>query len=110
MKLSTENVGQVTVVVLDIDILDAGNAKEFKANMSPILEKSSKVVFDMSSVNFLDSSGCGALLSCLRQVNTAGGDMKLYGVTKPVRTLFELICMHRIVEMHDTKEAAVASF
>jgi hypothetical protein len=36
--------------------------------------------------------------------------MKLYGVTKPVRTLFELIRMHRIVEMHDTKEAAVASF
>jgi anti-anti-sigma regulatory factor len=51
MKLSTEDVGQVTVVVLDIDILDAGNAKEFKADMSPILEKSSKVVFDMSSVN-----------------------------------------------------------
>ena len=25
MKLSTEDVGQVTVVVLDIDILDAGN-------------------------------------------------------------------------------------
>jgi anti-sigma B factor antagonist len=63
MKLSTEDVGQVTVVVLDIDILDAGNAKEFKADMSPILEKSSKVVFDMSSVNFLDSSGCGALLT-----------------------------------------------
>jgi anti-sigma B factor antagonist len=99
MKLSTEDVGQVTVVVLDIDILDAGNAKEFKADMSPILEKSSKVVFDMSSVNFLDSSGCGALLSCLRQVNTAGG-----------RTLFELIRMHRIVEMYDTKEAALASF
>jgi anti-sigma B factor antagonist len=90
--------------------------------MSPILEKSSKVVFDMSSVNFLDSSGCGALLSCLRQVNTAGGDMKLFGVTKPVRTLFELIRMHRIrtlfelirmhriVEMYDTKEAALASF
>jgi anti-sigma B factor antagonist len=100
MKLSTEDVGQVTVVVLDIDILDAGNAKEFKADMSPILEKSSKVVFDMSSVNFLDSSGCGALF----------GDMKLFGVTKPVRTLFELIRMHRIVEMYDTKEAALASF
>jgi hypothetical protein len=39
MKLSTEDVGQVTVVVLDIDILDAGNAKEFKADMSPILER-----------------------------------------------------------------------
>ena len=39
MNLSTENVGEVTVVVLGIDILDAGNAKEFKAGMSPILEK-----------------------------------------------------------------------
>ena len=110
MNLSTENVGEVTVVVLGIDILDAGNAKEFKAGMSPILEKSSRVVLDLSQVNFLDSSGCGALLSCLRQVNTAGGDLKLFGVTKPVRTLFELIRMHRIVEMHESKEAAVASF
>ena len=110
MNLSTENVGEVTVVVLGIDILDAGNAKEFKAGMSPILEKRARVVLDMSQVNFLDSSGCGALLSCLRQVNTAGGDLKLFGVTKPVRTLFELIRMHRIVEMHESKEAAVASF
>jgi len=110
MEFNTEKIEDITVVELKTDVLDAGNAKEFRAGISPILEKNKKVVFDMSPVGFLDSSGCGTILSCLRQLNSAGGDLKMYGLQKPVRTLFELIRMHRIIEIFNTKEEAVKSF
>ncbi len=110
MEFNTEKIGDVTVVELKTDVLDANNAKEFRADISPILEKNQQVVFDMSQVGFLDSSGCGTILSCLRQLNSAGGDLKMYGLQKPVRTLFELIRMHRIIEIFNTKEEALKSF
>ncbi len=65
------------------------------------------MIFDMSKLEFIDSSGCGVILSCLRKINSKDGDIKLFGLTKPVRTLFELIRMHRIFDIFNTKEEAV---
>ena len=107
MELATEKIGDVTVVVLPGDQLDAGNAKEFKRDIAPVLEPCSKVVFDLHELRFVDSSGLGAILSCLRQLNGKGGDLKLCEMTRPVRALFELVRMHKIFDIYGTKSDAV---
>jgi len=38
------------------------------------------------------------------------GDLKLMGVRKAVQTLFELVRMHRIIEIFDNREEAMDSF
>ncbi|MBI3736649.1 STAS domain-containing protein, partial [Candidatus Sumerlaeota bacterium] len=58
----------------------------------------------------LDSSGLGAILSCLRKLNSVGGDLKLCAMSKPVHTLFELVRMHKIFEIFPTRDEAVRSF
>jgi len=110
MQFETEKIGDVTVVKVQTEVLDAGNAKEFRAGISPILEEGAKIVFDMSQLNFLDSSGCGTILSCLRQLNTAGGDLKMFGLQQSVRTLFELIRLHRIIDIFNTRDEAVNAY
>lgn len=99
----------VMIFKIAVDVLDASNSKEFKAEIVPLLDANPKAVFDMSLVTFIDSSGLGALLSCLRKLNSAGGDLRLAGLTKPARSLLELVRMHKIVETFDTTEEAVAS-
>ena len=110
MLFETEKIGDVTVVKVQTEVLDAGNAKEFRADISPILEENLKIVFDMSPVNFLDSSGCGTILSCLRQLNTAGGDLKMFGLQQSVRTLFELIRLHRIIDIFNSRDEAINAY
>ena len=110
MQFETEKIGDVTVVKVQTEVLDAGNAKEFRAGIAPILEEDVKIVLDMSPVNFLDSSGCGTILSCLRQLNAAGGDLKMFGLQQSVRTLFELIRLHRIIDIHNSREESVNAF
>ena len=104
MELTTEKIGDVTVVVLPGEQLDASNAKEFKRDIAPLLEPRGKVVFDLAELRFVDSSGLGAFLSFLRQLNAKGGDLKLCGMTKPVRALFELVRMHKIFDICGTKD------
>lgn len=110
MKLSTEKIGEVTVVTVLTEVLDASNAEEFKIATAPILEKNNKVVFEISQIKFMDSSGCGTLLSFLRQLKSSNGNLKLCGVQEPVRMLFELVRIDRIIEIFDTKEEAVKAF
>jgi anti-sigma B factor antagonist len=110
MDLTWEKIGEVTIVVLPGEQLDASNAKEFKRDMAPLLEPCRKVVFDLAELRFVDSSGLGAILSSLRQLNARGGDLKLCGMSKPVRALFELVRMHKIFEIHGTKDEALRAF
>ncbi len=110
MQLNVESVDGVTVVRLVGEHLDASNSGDFKAEAMPVLAGQRQVVLDLSAVEFVDSSGLGAILSCLRMLNAHQGDLKLCGMAKPVRVLFELVRMHRIFDIFETLDEAIASF
>jgi sigma-B regulation protein RsbU (phosphoserine phosphatase) len=110
MLVTTVQRENVAVVSIADGSLDASNAKRFKQEVIPAIESTSKVVIDLSGVEFVDSSGLGVLLSCYRQVVSAGGDLKLCGMAPAVRALFELVRMHRIFDTYPTREEAIAAF
>jgi anti-sigma B factor antagonist len=110
VKITREQIGDVTILAVHADYLDASNTPEFKRDITALSESSSKLVLDLSRVQFVDSAGCGGLLSFLRKLNAVGGDLKLCAVSKPVRTIFELIRFHRILDILNTKEEAVKAF
>lgn len=110
MKLKLEPSGKITVVTIPGESLDAGNSQEFKNDIGPLLAEQKQVVFDLSELTFVDSSGCGALVSCLRRVRTDSGDLKLCCVSRQVLDLFHVIRMDRIFEIYDTRDEAKAAF
>jgi anti-sigma B factor antagonist len=110
MDIAVDTTGDVTVVRLLGEELDASNVSEFKRDMAPVLEDSTKLVFDLHRLRFTDSSGLGAFISCLRHVNARGGDVKLCGMSPQVRTVFELARLHRIFAIYSTLEEAIRAF
>jgi anti-sigma B factor antagonist len=111
MQLPTEKIdnGRISIVQIAAPALDAGNAGEFKAGMAPMCTAGSTVILDLSPLKFVDSSGLGAMLSTLRQLNAIGGDLKLCGMNRPIRALFELVRMHRVFEIFNSREEALRS-
>lgn len=105
-----QNEGDVCVARYSGEFLDASNAKQFRENMTSITAHHSRVLLDLSGVQFVDSSGLGAILSSLRQLNALGGDLKVCGLSKPVQALFELVRMHKILDLYATSTEALASF
>ena len=110
MQLKVEKVQDVAVVTLDQDYLDAGNSTEFKKQLKEVDGSANKIVLDLAKVSFVDSSGLGAILSGLRRATQAGGGLKICGVSQSVKVLFELIGMHKIVQIFDNRDKAVESF
>ncbi|HJT87561.1 MAG TPA: STAS domain-containing protein, partial [Bryobacteraceae bacterium] len=76
MEVAVENLGGVMVAAVPVDELDAANVAQFKRDMASILETHAELVLDLSRLRFVDSSGMGAILSCLRQLSAKGGDLK----------------------------------
>ena len=110
MTIKYDTMGDVTIAIMPMDEFDASNSWEFKRDIAPVLEGTTKLVFDMGRLRFLDSSGLGVLISCLRKMNAKGGDVKLCGMSKQVRTVFELVRIHRIFDIYSTKEEAAHAF
>ncbi len=100
----------VLVIELREDNLDASNVREFKDAVQAVMHERTRVVLDMSGVKFVDSSGLGALISCLRQLNARRGDFKLCAMSTTVRALFELMRMHRVFNIHETRQEAIKSY
>jgi anti-sigma B factor antagonist len=110
MKPLVEKVGDVTIIAANVKELDAGNADHFRRAIAPVLKDCRKLVLDLDEIEFIDSRGCGVILSCLKHLSAAGGDLKLCRAGPPVCMVFDLIRMDRICEIFNTREEAVQAF
>lgn len=100
----------VMVIQVQEENLDASNVRAFRERMQVLIKDKTRVVLDMSQLKFVDSSGLGALISCLRDTNGRKGDFRLSNMSRSVLALFELMRMHRVFSIHETVEGAVGSF
>jgi anti-sigma B factor antagonist len=110
MEIPVDEISGVAVAVVLTDELDASNVAEFRSAIAPILQAHDELILDLSQLRFVDSSGMGAILSCLRQLSAKRGDLKLCGMAKQVRDIFELVRMHRIFDIYATQPEAVHAF
>lgn len=56
------------------------------------------IVIDLSSTEFVDSSGLGALVSCLKSARQAGGDLRLVAPTEQVAMVLHMTNLDRILQ------------
>jgi anti-anti-sigma factor len=112
MQFEHETKDNVLIIVPEGESLDAQDAPEFKEKVLGLIQTNStnQVVLDIHLLQFIDSSGLGSLLSVLRLLHNSGGELKLACMNKPVRTMFELVSMHKIFEIFNNTDDAVKSF
>lgn len=110
MQLSSSECDGIMIGRVDSKVLDASTARAFKSALKPLLTQDARLVLDLSKVEFIDSTGLGALVSCLRLAHSSSGEIKLAGLTKPARALFELVRMHRVFEIFNDSDEAVVSY
>jgi anti-sigma B factor antagonist len=111
VKLSGQIEGDdVLVLELRESTLDYTNVREFRGAALALIRDRPRVVLDVTGVRFVDSSGLGALIACLRHVRGSKGDMKLCSMSTRVRELFELLRMHQVFNIVEHRDEAVRSF
>ncbi|HAK42303.1 MAG TPA: anti-sigma F factor antagonist [Clostridium sp.] len=89
--------------------LDHHSAEEVRTRVDDILDKDGykNLIFNFSGVNFMDSSGIGAVIGRYKKLSLRGGKVCLTNVTPTVKRIFELSGMFKIISMYDNIEEAL---
>ena len=102
--------GDVTVFSLKGN-LDALTAPQLKKEIEALLAaRKIHVVFDLSALELIDSSGVGAIVSLFKRVRTLQGDVKIARLAGQPSEIFKLLRLDRAFEIFDSVDAAVARF
>jgi anti-anti-sigma factor len=67
----------------------------------------SRVLVDLSAVDYVNSAGLRTLEAAARQLAAGGGGLALAGVREPVRLVLEMAGLSAIIAIDETRASAV---
>lgn len=71
--------------------LVASNLEELKSQVQKLIDKKFvHIVFDLSRIDFVDSSGLGLCISTARELAAISGKLVCYGLNENVQKLFKM--------------------
>ena len=109
MKMTFDARGRVAVIRVEEARLDASVAIAFKDRFRELAAAGTgPVILDLGRVDFLDSSGLGAVVAA-RKLLGPGRDLELAGLTPAVDKVMTLTRMDSVFPIHADLDAALAS-
>lgn len=109
MQLSTHEHGGVEIITVEASRIDASVAIQFKDRMREVLaSKRPRYVLDLGQVDFIDSSGLGAIVAAMKLMPN-DGKLDLAGLRPAVDKVFRMTRMDSIFAIHPSTEAATAA-
>jgi anti-sigma B factor antagonist len=111
MELHVESARPGTAVIrLDgrLDLVTSGEAKQ--RMVDAIGDGHRRLVVDMASVDFVDSSGLGAIVGVLKAARLAGGDLRIARPTGQLTSILELTMLDRVLRPYETVEEALTGY
>jgi len=108
-RLDTQNGTTVGIAELH-GRLDASGSAPLQKAAADWQTQTPFLVFDCSGLDFIDSSGLGAIVGCLRRSLENNGDLRLAGLTPKVAMVFELTKARKLFSIYSNAGEAAASF
>lgn len=90
--------------------LDSNNVNILKEEFGKHINDEPKFIINLQSLQFIDSTGLGGLVSCLKRCIEAGGDLKIAQLPPKPRMVFEITRAHKVFDIFDDLETAIESF
>ncbi len=101
------------IVVLEISgqIFLGRECKEIEWQVEDLVRKNqNKVIFDISGVSSVDSTGIGIIVTSFGLLKKSGGELRLAGAQGKVAELLKLTKVDQIIRPYPTAAAAAESF
>lgn len=107
MQFATQNIDDLVAVIQAEGRLNMVSAPRLRETVAgAIAAGRPRVVVDLSGVDFMDSSGLGALVGCLKTTRQAGGDLRIAAPSDQVSMVLKLSNLDRILTSYASATAA----
>jgi anti-sigma B factor antagonist len=111
MTIQERVVGSVTVLDLSGKLVLGDGDTLLKDKIHSLVFQSRKqLVLNMGGVNYMDSSGLGALVASSVTAKNNGAQIKLVSLTKRLQDLLAIAKLLTVFEAYDSEAEAINSF
>lgn len=101
----------VTVLEMKGRICMGRDCQEVEWRMTDLLQKGEKkVVFDLSGINLMDSTGVGIIVTCFGRMKKSGGQLRLVVAQGKVREVLSMTNVDKVISVFPTLTAAAENF
>ena len=110
MELRVESHRDVDAVRITgrLDLVSSSTLKDLIRER--LSDRRLNLVLNLDRVDFINSSGLGALISALKDVRLSNGRLVLCHMAPYVDEIFELTGLKKVFDTYTTEDEAVASF
>ncbi len=108
MEVKTRIENHVAIMEI-VGRLSAESAESLRTAFLEVFNTNRRFVFDLENLEYLDSTGLGVIVFCLKSCNEFKGTLKLANLKNKPRMIFEITKAHRIFDIYDSVEAAVVA-
>lgn len=109
MSLTSTTTDNAQIVTVNASRIDAAIAIQFKEDMRAQTDTGpDRVILDLSAVDFIDSSGLGAIVAAMKQLDDHR-HLDLAGLTPTVDKVFRLTRMDTVFNLFATLDDALTS-
>ena len=109
LRLEIRPIGEVAVVQCHGRLIGGNEVFTLHSQVQDAIEKYGDVVLQLEKVEFIDSSGLGAVMRLVQAARAKGGDLKLCGLTPKIRKVLELTHLISQFETYDCMEEAITA-
>jgi len=110
MEITAKQAGDVTVLTLN-GRLDLSSGSALKEQIKSLFEEEKNSVhLNLSQVEFINSSGLGALVSIMKEVRLRKGRLTLSDLASYVQEIFDITQLSHIFEIFGTQDEALNSY
>jgi anti-sigma B factor antagonist len=109
LRLESRPVGDVVIVQCHGRIIAGNEVFTLHSQVGDSIEKHGDVVLQLDQVEFVDSSGLGALVRLMQAARAKGGDLKLCGLPPNIRKMLQLTSLLSQFETYESVEEAITA-
>jgi anti-sigma B factor antagonist len=111
LKIDTREVAHVTILDIEGRIVLGDEIHDLREAVRDLLKQDKKkIILNLASVDYIDSSGVGELVGCFTTLRNAGGELKLLNLTQKVHDVLHVTKLYTVFDIREDEFTAVKSF
>ncbi len=111
LNLTERQAGDVTILDMSGKVTLGEGSVALRTAVRRLLgDGKKKILLNLGSVGYIDSSGLGELVSSFTAVNKENGTLKLLNLTQKIQDLLAITKLLTVFDVYDSESDALSSF
>ena len=110
MEFNINIQGDIGVIVLKGKLMGLPHTETLNKEVKRLMNQNiTKIVLDLHAVDWINSSGIGAIMRSFISVKNVVGDLRLARISNKVAEVLDLTQLYKIFKSYDTLDEAIIS-